>query len=148
MRISPSWEMRNWCKRCKREHTGSDEKSQREKWGFLPHEKWEIEGIILLMTFEFVLEKWAWFCQQNKGKVFWRMFQEFLECAESKGRKEQGEFVECIAVAWGWVPAQEASEQAVGQAGEIPTCRAEEFRLSWTEELTLQRSLMSTSAKY
>lgn len=29
------------------------------------------------------------------------MFQEFLECAKSKGRKEQGEFVECVAVAWG-----------------------------------------------
>lgn len=29
------------------------------------------------------------------------MFQEFLECAKSKGRKEWGESVECVAVAWG-----------------------------------------------
>lgn len=75
-----------------KENTGSDAESQREERGF--------PGIIGLITLDFGLKKWAWFCQENEGKDIWATFQELLGCAKGKGVKSWGWVCGIVAVVW------------------------------------------------
>lgn len=88
------------------------------------------------------LKKESDFASRIKEKTF-GTFQEFLECAKGKGMKERREFVECVALAWCGYQHRKPESWAV----KIPICHAEESKLSWTEDLTQERTQISILAK-